>query len=369
MTLGTAAGDAAGPSSSRGRAAGDSDTPMRQVLPALSAVIVATACAAPVVTPEAGPTAGAARAGLSVHKDADVTAIADGTFLFRGGFVPGRQPDGNSVVIDAPGGLVVFDTGRHRAHAQRLLDFARETGKPVAAIVNSHWHLDHGSGNRWLRAAHPQARLLATTAAEGALAGFLADSRKQAEALIAKGAIPEPQLSDVRGDLATIAQGHTLLPDDAVQSSGERSIAGRRFHAGVAAHAVTAADLWLYDPATRVLLAGDLVTLPAPLFDTACPAGWRRALEALEHVDFALLVPGHGAPMDRAGFARYRAAFDGLLACAGGESSTETCSDRWLRDTGDLVPAAQEAQARRLLDYYLEQVLRDPARRGRDCPA
>ena len=295
--------------------------------------------------------------------------IANATVLFAGGFEQGRQPDGNSIVIDAPAGMVVFDTGRHREHTQRLADHAHAIGKPVAAIVNSHWHLDHSSGNRLLRESWPDARVYSGDAAKGALVGFLADSRRQAQELIAKNAIPEPQLSDVLGDLATIAEGRWLLPTETIAASGERLIAGRRLYLGLAEHAVTAADVWLYDPSTRVLLASDLVTLPAPLFDTACAAGWSDALRGLGAMGFERLVPGHGATMDRTGFDRYRNAFDGLLACAASDASVDACSDRWLADVGDLVGDDQHAQARSLLGYYLPQVLRAPAaRRQRDCP-
>src|SRR5580692_9143297 len=81
--------------------------------------------------------------------------VAPGIHLIEGEATPNRQPDGNSIVIAAPKGLIVFDTGRHREHAQEILDFARAQDRPIAAIVNSHWHLDHVGGNPLLRAAFP----------------------------------------------------------------------------------------------------------------------------------------------------------------------------------------------------------------------
>ena len=329
---------------------------MRMLAMAAVAAVGVAACAA---APK--PTAEQVRAAGSVP-------IAPGIALFPGAFAPGRQPDGNSIVLQAPDGLIVFDTGRHREHTQRLLDHARASSEDIAAIINSHWHLDHSSGNRMLRHAYPDAEVLASDAVNGALTGFLADSRKQAQAMIERGAIAEPQLSDVRGDMETIAEHDSLIPTHVVKHGEERKIAGRRVRIGISANAATAGDVWLFDPATNVLLAGDLVTLPAPFLDTACPAGWRDALAALDAIDFQVLVPGHGAPMDRAGFAQYRTAFDHLLACAAGDDEAGRCVDGWLRDTGTLVPASQNEQARRLLDYYVAQVLRaPPERRGRYC--
>lgn len=49
----------------------------------------------------------------------DASPLAAGVELVRGRFVPGSQPDGNSVVLRAPGGLVVIDTGRHAEHTWR----------------------------------------------------------------------------------------------------------------------------------------------------------------------------------------------------------------------------------------------------------
>ncbi len=298
------------------------------------------------------------------------TLIARDTVLIPGRFVSGRQPDGNSVVLHARDGLIVFDSGRHAEHTQRILDYAHDSGQPIVAVVNSHWHLDHVSGNPRLRAAYPQLQVHASRAIEGALSGFLADSRKQAQELIAKGAIPEAQLADVRGDMATIEAGEKLLPDRAITEPGERTIAGRRLRLGLARDAVTGGDVWVFDPRTRVLLAGDLVTLPVPLFDTACASHWRTELAALEKTDFATLVPGHGAPLDRVQFHRYRVAFDNLLTCTAGREGNATCIDGWLSDAGDLVAPMDHALARGLLDYYLGQVLRaPPARRDRYCPA
>jgi glyoxylase-like metal-dependent hydrolase (beta-lactamase superfamily II) len=89
-------------------------------------------------------------------------ALEPGVEFLPGRFVAGAQPDGNSVLINAPDGWVVVDSGRHAAHAQALLDRIRASGKPLRAIVNTHWHLDHIGGNRALLTAYPQARLIAS---------------------------------------------------------------------------------------------------------------------------------------------------------------------------------------------------------------
>jgi glyoxylase-like metal-dependent hydrolase (beta-lactamase superfamily II) len=282
--------------------------------------------------------------------------MADGVRWIPGTFVAGRQPDGNTVIFDAPDGLVVFDTGRHREHAARIVDAAHEAGKPVVTIVNSHWHLDHVGGNVVLRGAYPDARVYASGAIDDALRGFLADYRKQLTHAI-DGAPPDAHAND-RAEIALIDAGALLAPDERIAKSVKRSFGRRAFDVGFASHAVTAGDVWLFDRRTRTLASGDLVTLPAPLFDTACAAGWKRTLDSLSRIDFVRLVPGHGAPMDRRGLATYRRAFDRLLECADGNGDATSCVDGWMRDADSLIAPDDRALARTLLDYYMAHSLR-----------
>ena len=53
-------------------------------------------------------------------------ALPAGYHLIPGAVPLDSGPDGNTIVIDAPRGLIVMDTGRHPEHAQAILDYARE---------------------------------------------------------------------------------------------------------------------------------------------------------------------------------------------------------------------------------------------------
>lgn len=298
---------------------------------------------------------------------ATTVAIADGVTLVPGHAEPGQQPDGNSVLISTRDGYIVVDTGRRATHAQKLVDFAKEDGEPIVAIVNTHWHLDHVSGNPLLRAAFPDAHVYASDAINGAMSGFLAHYRGQLEGEIAKA--PEaPASAGYREEIARIDAGDKLLPDRLVTSDRREAIGGRKIDFHVAGPAATAGDVWLYDRSTRVLVAGDLVTLPAPFLDTACPSGWRKSLDVLADQPFDVLVPGHGAPMRHDAFDRYRQAFGALLACGASDAPASQCVDGWLTGVGDLVPAADRDYAKALLDYYVTQSLRgDAARTAKLC--
>jgi glyoxylase-like metal-dependent hydrolase (beta-lactamase superfamily II) len=142
----------------------------------------------------------------------------------------------------------------------------------------------------------------------------------------------------------------------------------RKLELRLAPRAATEGDIWIYDPATRTLVAGDLVVIPAPFFDTACADGWRRALDEIARVPFATLIPGHGARMGRADFELYRTAYGKLVDCAQGKAAKSVCIEGWLSDAAKFLPAEQDrTEARELLDYYLDNILRSPAKTKEFC--
>lgn len=295
--------------------------------------------------------------------------IAPDTWLVPGAMLPDRGPDGNTVIIVAPSGLIVIDTGRHPWHSDGILAFARSRRLPVAAIVNTHWHLDHSSGNQRVKAAHPAARVYTTRAVDRALApdGFL--TRNLAAA---RSRPPDPKASDVRREetqlfVATMEAADALRPDVPIEQSTPLALAGRPLSVRVAPDAVTDADVWLYDEATGVAVIGDLVTLPAPFFETACPGRWQAALDEVWATPFRMAVPGHGAPMTRAEFDRYRQAFGAFRACVGSNTGADACAASWTRDVGPLLATDDDRrQATTYAAYYVE-FLRKNSGASPDC--
>lgn len=295
--------------------------------------------------------------------------VPAGYHLIEGTLEPNRGPDGNSVFIDAPEGLILVDTGRHPEHRDRLLAYARERGQPIVAIVNTHWHLDHTTGNGDLRAAYPNADVYASHAIEAALTGFLANSRASAEQALAAGRIPEASRAEVQRFFAVMDNPGSLRPTRPVAASTDMTIAGRRLRVNLAAYAATEGDVWLYDPAARLVVAGDLVVGPVPFMDTACPEGWRRALGEIAATPFTTLVPGHGAPMGRGQFTAWRQAYGNLLDCGASERPRDDCVAGWRRDAAQFIPAGREALVDQLAGYYIDTRLRSaPEERRRYCP-
>ena len=281
--------------------------------------------------------------------------VAPGIWLIEGGYEPGRQPDGNSVLIEGPDGLLLVDSGRHASHGAKIEAAIAARGKPLKRIVNTHWHLDHVSGNPALKAKHPGVRVVASDAIDGALTGFLKRSADSARPALEAGTIPEPMASEVRGDLATFERGSELRPDDVVRKDGTVDAGGRKLELRLARHAATAGDVWVYDPSSRVLIAGDLVTDPVPFLDTACPDGWLKALDAVAATPFVTLIPGHGRVMNRPAFMSWRSKFTRLLDCARGTLKPSYCATQLFDSTDDRAPFDQ-LRVLTMTSYYVERI-------------
>jgi glyoxylase-like metal-dependent hydrolase (beta-lactamase superfamily II) len=287
--------------------------------------------------------------------------------VIAGSYSSDRQPDGNTIMFEQSDGLIVVDTGRHPEHQQKILDFAAARKKPVRILVNTHWHLDHSGGNTEIRAVYPDAKLYTSDAIAGALDGFLARSLERGRARLANPALSEAERAQVRLGVAAIEDRRNLLPD--VPVTGTIRIGDRRnVELHLARSAATQRDVWIFDPVSRTLIAGDLVVVPAPFFYTACPHGWQKALAALSATSFETLIPGHGGAMNRSEFERYRAAFDPLIACAGGTAAKQHCIDGWLRDVAYfLLEAEDRKNAQILLDYYIDEIIRKEEKRADFC--
>ena len=281
--------------------------------------------------------------------------IGGGTFLIGGAFPPGGSPDGNSLILYGSEGSLLIDSGRHAAHLTEIEHGLSGLGFPLIAIVNTHWHLDHVSGNPALKAAHPAVKVYGTSAIDGALAGFLATSAEESRRALADGTLPAAARADVEGDLATIARGAELRPDIVVDEPRDIAIAGRPLSLRVAHHAVTERDLWIFDAAEKRAIVGDLVTVPVPFLDTACPEGWLKALDEVAASGAEQIIPGHGPIMPIADFSRWHAAFGDFIACAKGASALETCSAGWLAGAAKWI-GSDTARAKAMADYYGELV-------------
>jgi len=129
---------------------------------------------------------------------------------------------------------------------------------------------------------------------------------------------------------------------------------------------VTAGDVWLLDPKSRLVVLGDLVTLPAPFLDTACPAAWSAALQDVATTDFVLAIPGHGPVLDRGQFALYQRAFEAFIGCANSTRAQRECATEWADAVQPLLTdgRSDREQAVELAMYYVGMLRAHGGRSG-----
>jgi len=212
--------------------------------------------------------------------------VAEGVYAVIGHNADFSPANGGNIVnagfIVAHDGIVVIDSGPSLRYGRQLRTaIARISARPVALVVNTHHHPDHFLGNQAF-ADRPIGALPATR-----------------DGITAKGNAIAENLFRLTGDwmkgTEVVAPGRTL-------AEGPVEVAGRRLRLlGFDGH--TASDLAVYDEASGVLFAGDLVfNGRAPTTPHADIPRWLAALDRLEQITgepgFTALVPGHG-PVSR----------------------------------------------------------------------
>ncbi len=227
-----------------------------------------------------------------VHHDSGWSEVGAGVFTRREGAL-----DVAVTVVVGPSGVVVVDClADPRAGAALATDLAALSDGPLAAVVCTHAHYDHTFGAAGLL-AHP--RTGAGRATLVAHAGLRAHVR----------AFEEPELAaGRRGDLALAVEGlwdDVVLPvlDVEVETHRSLELGGRTVELWPLAPAHTTCDLLVHVPDAGVWVVGDVVEESGPpsFEPDSDPHGWALALERLvaRLGPGDVVVPGHGAPVDR----------------------------------------------------------------------
>ncbi len=206
--------------------------------------------------------------------------------------------DVNVTLVGGDRGLLVVDTHGSGAAAREVVADVRALGAGnVVGVVNTHWHFDHTFGNAEVRAAYGDVPVTAHEEAAAELAAGAAGVQER------YAASDDLHRDDV---LATTV----LVPDDLFSSVkvvdlGDRAV--ELLHPG---RGHTAGDLVVAVADAGVLVAGDLVEESAPpsLGPDCWPMEWPLTLDLVLDLvtPSTVVVPGHGAPVDRDFVARQR---------------------------------------------------------------
>lgn len=208
--------------------------------------------------------------------------------------------DVNVTLVGGDRGLLVVDTHASDLAARAVVDDVRRLGaaigsQSVVGVVNTHEHFDHTFGNGTFRAAYGDLPIHAHE---------VAASRTVSAGERIKGLYDDDPDDPHRDEV----QATEIVPADRTFSSavsldlGDRAV--ELVHPG---RGHTGGDLVLRVPDVDVLLAGDLVEESmarngVPGFGEDCyPLEWPHSLDIVLSLSTSstVVVPGHGAPVDR----------------------------------------------------------------------
>ncbi len=213
-------------------------------------------------------------------RDVDWTEVGDRVFTRRYAFY-----DQQIGLVLGDGEALVVDTRTTPGHAAELrADIRRITSAPVRIVVNTHWHSDHTFGNHSFRPCviwgHDRCR----------------------NGLLATGDAQRRELMTSRPDLADDVATTVIDPPDATfADSATVEVGGRPVELRYLGRGHTDADIAIVVADADVLFAGDLLESGAPpYFGDGYPIDWPTTVERLLPLATGSVVPGHGAPGDRA---------------------------------------------------------------------
>jgi glyoxylase-like metal-dependent hydrolase (beta-lactamase superfamily II) len=235
--------------------------------------------------------------------------VADGVYYATGG------SGSNNVVIVNDQDVLLVDDGTTPAAARAFLDDIKMiTNKPVRYVVNTHFHYDHTDGNSVFG---PEVQIIAHEYVRTAIATFdvlnrepFITSQKTAvpariEALTKQIAAEKdaPKKAALQKDLAaaqtTLNQLKEIKPTPPNVTYSSRMVlykGAREIQLLFLGRGHTGGDTVVFLPRERIVCTGDLMESRLAYMGDAFFDEWVTTLGALKSLDFALVLPGHGAP-------------------------------------------------------------------------
>ncbi|WP_271103215.1 alkyl/aryl-sulfatase [Pseudomonas tohonis] len=242
------------------------------------------------------------------HFDEKVYKIADNVWSAVGWNLA------NSVMIEAPEGLIIVDTGESAEQSRKVLaEFRKISAKPIKAIVYTHFHPDHINGVKGFVSEeqvksgevqiYAQETLLDNVVTQGALVGPILGMRSGYSFGVA---LPPSDRKDMNAGLGPLAHGGAstfIAPTITFKESLDTTIAGLKVQF---LHVPSEApdEIVLYLPDNRVLISAEVTQGPTlPNVHTLRgtkfrdPVVWVQSLDKLRAFQADYMVPLHGQPV------------------------------------------------------------------------
>jgi glyoxylase-like metal-dependent hydrolase (beta-lactamase superfamily II) len=219
---------------------------------------------------------------------AEFTEVAAGVYVLRH-----PLPDVNVTLIVGNDRALLVDTLSGPGHARELAEAVRRVTPAPLAAVNTHHHFDHCFGNATLVDAGGGP----IWAHRETVAQLRDHGRRWQREWYEQWQPTQPELAEELGSAVIVA------PDRVVHDSATLDVGGRRVELRHLGRGHTEGDLIVLVPDASVVIAGDLIEQSGPPdFGDSYPLEWPETVAALINLcaPEAVIVPGHGAPVDLA---------------------------------------------------------------------
>jgi len=238
------------------------------------------------------------------------------------------------LIVGDDGHCLVIDTRSSHREAADLIEAVRRITPGPWTVVNSHAHFDHYFGNALFRPAEIWGHVRCAEEIEQY------GERHRAEAVGWR-----PERREEMEEVTIVPPDHTFT------AAASLDIGGRLVHMRYFGLGHTANDVVVHVPDAGVVFAGDLVEEGAPpAFGDSYPLDWPSTVAAmLDEMPEPVVVPGHGAVVDRA-FAQAQQAELALVAELAARAHVEG-----LRDLIKLFPYPEDA-TREAIDRAFRQL-------------
>lgn len=280
--------------------------------------------------------------------------VSDGVFRKR--FEP---CDVTVTAVVGSEGVAVIDTRCSPAEAREIKDQLRHlTPSPVRWVINTHAHFDHCWGNAEFVAPRliPPARIWG----HESVVPHLDPANPALAALVSELMTEEPRWAEDLPELEFVA------PTELVRDRASIDLGNRRLDLRYLGRGHTDGDLWILlteddaphshpDPRARIAIAGDLVEQAGPpsFGDDSFPLEWAATLAgALRTIGpDAIVIPGHGDPVNAAFVHHQRAQIDAVaeeirrLHAAGIPAGAAAFEGNWAIPSTQLGAAIARAYA------------------------
>jgi cyclase len=225
----------------------------------------------------------------------------------------------NSLIIVRQADVVVVDAQFTRAATQETLRAIRKiTRKPVAYVINTHWHDDHLAGDQVYQDSFPSVHFVMQRNTAEDLVKLGAPNRKaqvegapavvdRFERLLSMGlgmdSTPASPLertaleSAIRIARQYLKEAPGFRGVTATDTVHRRMTLGRgqdRIDILWFGNANTRGDLIVYLPSHGIVATGDVVDAPVPFAFNSYPASWVNVLDSVLALEPSAVLPGHG---------------------------------------------------------------------------